>query len=73
MTQTPIKGIHRVKKKLSGGRKVEYHYAWRGGPRFWSSEDAIQAGSASYWAAWHKVVEGREPDTGQFRQIIRAY
>jgi len=26
-------GVHRVKAKLKDGTEVEYHYAWRGGPR----------------------------------------
>ena len=65
-----VKGIHRVKKTLSGGRKVEYHYAWRGGPRFWDSKTAIQKGGAGYWAAYHEAVQSRRSDTGQFRQVI---
>jgi len=26
-------GVHVVKARLAGGARVEYHYAWRGGPR----------------------------------------
>lgn len=28
-----LKGIHRVRKRLSGGKIETYYYAWRGGPR----------------------------------------
>ena len=28
-----LKGVHRVQKRLAGGRIRTYYYAWRGGPR----------------------------------------
>ena len=34
-----MKGIHRVRKPLSGGRVRYYYYAWRGGPMFWAADD----------------------------------
>lgn len=33
MVKMSVKGIHRVKKRLKTGKTVEYHYAWRGGPK----------------------------------------
>lgn len=74
MTRTTrVKGIHRVTKKLSGSRRVRYHYAWRGGPRFWSSDDDTTEGGADYWAAYHAAVASRDPSRGTFRQVIRAF
>lgn len=35
------KGVHRVKRKLVGG-KVRWHfYAWRGGPKFWEDDNRV--------------------------------
>ena len=31
--RVPLKGLHKVKKRLSGGKTQTYYYAWRGGPR----------------------------------------
>jgi integrase len=50
-----------------------YHYAWRGGPRFWSSSSGTPEGGPAYRAAYQKAVEGQQPDTGKFRVVIRAY
>jgi integrase len=74
MTQTkrPVKGIHRVKKKLASG-PAAYHYAWRGGPRFWSSTDRVTEDGPAYWAAYQKAVEGYAPAKGKFRQILQAF
>lgn len=33
VTKSELKGVHRVKGKLSGGAIQVYFYAWRGGPR----------------------------------------
>lgn len=38
-TLPEIPGVHRVRAKLAGGRRVRYHYAYRGGPRFWTEPD----------------------------------
>jgi integrase len=40
----------------------KHHYAWRGGPKFWSSDSDIKEGSAEYVAALAACVE--RPKTG---------
>ncbi len=52
-----MKGIHRVKRKLASGKRVEYHYAWRGGPRFWDSRSGIEKGSPEYSAAYRRAAD----------------
>lgn len=68
-----VKGIHRVRTTLAGGREVRYHYAWRGGPRFWSSDDGVTENGPDYWAAYNEALKERRPDTGRFRQVINAF
>ncbi len=36
-----LEGVHRVRMKVKGGTRV-YHYAWRGGPKFWQSGGDIR-------------------------------
>lgn len=57
MAKIDIRGIHRVRRKLADGTVREHHYAWRGGPKFWSSDDEIKKGSAEYVAAFAATVE----------------
>ena len=33
------KGVHRVKRKLVGGRVRFHFYVWRGGPKFWEGDE----------------------------------
>jgi integrase len=69
----PAKGIHRVKAKLANKTRVEYHYAWRGGPKFWTSTSGIAKHSPDYWAAYHDACAERRPDRGLFREVLNAY
>lgn len=73
MVLVEIKGIHRVTKALAGGKTVIYHYAWRGGPRFWRSDSRITLEGPDYFAAYRAALEQRNPSTGLFREIIIAY
>lgn len=73
MVRVEIKGIHRVTKRLSGGRLVEYHYAWRGGPRFWRSDTGPAKQGPDYWALYQGAVSERDPTKGTFREVLRAY
>ena len=73
MAQIDVKHIHRVKKKLKSGETTEYHYAWRGGPRFYSSTDGFTVNGPEYWAAYNKIIADLTPAQGYFRQIILAY
>ncbi|MFD2175713.1 tyrosine-type recombinase/integrase [Rhodobacter lacus] len=74
MPRIEIKHIHRVTKRLADGTSHEYHYAWRGGPRFWSSRhDAFKKNGPEYFAAYAKACEDRKPSAGTFRQVIGQY
>ena len=53
-----LKGIHRVRKKLSGGEVREYHYAYRGGPKFWTSDSGFAEGSQEYALAFAEALAG---------------
>lgn len=70
---TPVKGIHRTRKKAADGTVVRYHYAWRGGPRFWKSTDRAPEGGPDYWHAYHRAVAQKAPSFGYFRDIIRNF
>ncbi len=52
-----LRGVHRVRRRLADGTLREHHYAWRGGPKFWSSSDPHQKGSPEYLAALAAVVK----------------
>lgn len=68
----PADGVHRVRVK-KGAHIYHYHYAWRGGPRFWSSSDDVPEGSAAYWRAYKAATARTDPDAGTFRMITRAF
>jgi integrase len=65
-------GVHKVKATLANGKKVEYFYAWRGGPR-------IQAkpGTLAFSAEFHKRLREREKlppsAAGSLSELIAAY
>lgn len=80
MPRVELKGIHRVTKKLASGAVREYHYAYRGGPKFWSSESAFDVGSADYLAAFleaskpHLLRAAPKPGQGgSTAAVIRRY
>lgn len=52
MLRNELKGIHRVKKPVKGGAVKEYHYAYRGGSQFWSSESSCKVNSSEYFFAF---------------------
>lgn len=58
MRLNELKGIHRVVKVLARGDVRKYHYAYRGGPQFWSSESPFKVGSAEYI---HAFLEASKP------------
>lgn len=49
-----LKGVHRVVKRLAGGRETEYFYAWRGGPRLEGAP-----GSAEFIASFNAAVSAK--------------
>lgn len=69
MVKVPLKGVHRVVSRLADGRALEYHYAWRGGPRL-----SGKPGSPEYVESYRKAHEGRrQAPQGEFRAIIAEF
>ena len=71
-----LKGVHRAAKRLADGRLVQYHYAWRGGPRFWVSTSGIRVGSMAYIDAYREVCAAhaaRHCTKGTFQEVIDAF
>jgi integrase len=71
-----MKGVHRVRKRLSTGQMTEYHYAWRGGPCFWVKSSGILVGSMEYIDAYREALASRVmPGTvkGTFQEVINEF
>lgn len=75
MARVDLKGIHRVRKTLADGSRIEYHYAWRGkgAPKFWQSDSDTVQGSAAYIAALAAVAPKATAAKGKFREILLAF
>jgi integrase len=73
MVRIDVKGIHRVRYTTTDGQIIHYHYAWRGGPRFWRSDTGPKLGGADYFAAYRDALEARSPAKGLFREVLMAY
>ena len=73
MTRISIKHIHKVRKKLANGKDAEYHYLYRGGPRFWSSSDLVPLGGPAYFELYQEAITETKPSRHKFREIICAY
>mgnify|MGYP006126756989 FL=1 len=73
MPRMNVKHIHKVKKKLSGGKVIYYHYAWRGGPQFYRSDDGFSENGPEYWACYNNILKDLVPAQGYFRQILIAF
>lgn len=64
-----LKGINKVKKKLASGERVEYWYAWKGGPRL-----PGKPGSPEFMAAYNAAVAQRaEPKSGTLQSVLNAF
>lgn len=57
MVRIEFRGVHRVRRRLTDGTMREHHYAWRGGPKYWSSDSGVRKGSAEYAAAFAAAAE----------------
>lgn len=68
-----VKGVHRVRKRLADGRTMEYHYAWRGGPKFWDSSMPFGKHTLDYAGALKdRLMERRDPGDS-FQSLINAF
>ncbi len=64
-----LKGINRVKTTLADGTKVEYWYAWKGGPRL-----PGRPGDDEFMAAYNAAVTRKiEPRSGSLVSITTAF
>jgi integrase len=64
-----LKGVASATKRLADGRKVKYHYAWRGGPKL----DG-EPGSADFIASYNAAVATRKQrPTGTLGHLIAVY
>ncbi|MEM6677327.1 MAG: tyrosine-type recombinase/integrase [Pseudomonadota bacterium] len=73
MVKVRLKGVHRVRRKLSNGKVREHHYAFRGGPRFWSSDSDVKIGSPEYMAAFAEHAQTPKPAQTSASAMIDAY
>lgn len=70
---SPCKGVHRVRKTLVDGSYAEYHYAWRGGPLFWSHESTCRRDGIEYIEAWQRACQAKRDVRGRFQEIINEF
>lgn len=64
-----LKGLNRVKKRLSDGSTVTYYYAWKGGPRLPGAR-----GDPEFVAAYSEATKKRlTPSNDTLQALISAY
>ena len=68
-----LKGVHRVRKTLADGTSVEYHYAWRGGPRIWDKSKSYGPNTIEYVEAYRYATAARTVTKGTFQDIIDEF
>lgn len=68
-----LKGVHRVRKILADGSSVEYHYAWRGGPRIWDNSKSFGKNSIEYVEAFRAATTARTQTKGTFQNVIDEF
>lgn len=69
-----LPGVHRVRVKLASGERVEYHYAYRGGPQIWRTGAAYAVGSPEYLDKLRVVSSpSLVAGAGGIRDLIRKY
>ena len=73
MENKPENRIYRVKSKLKDGTVVQYHYLFRGGPRFWSSKDGSAEDGPAYWDAYAAAMAKLPEHAPIFRKLLRLY
>lgn len=73
MVKVTLKGVHRVRKRLATGQRIEYHYAWRGGPCIWRTGRDFAVGSIDYIAAYQEAQTVKRDVKGTFSEIIEEF
>lgn len=69
--RVPLKGLHKVKKLLAGGKSRTYYYAWRGGPRLSIDPVKDPLGFVSEYNAITKAAN--QPDSESLAGLIVQY
>lgn len=72
MREHKFKGVHRVTKSLSGGANRIYHYAFRGGPKFWDSTMGFGSDSDEYALAYADALRSAGPKTTVARRALTS-
>lgn len=76
-----MKHIHRVKKILACGGTREYHYVFRGGPKFWDTSMGFGSGEPEYYVAYadhmkaflpKKPVDDRKATAGVIARYLAS-
>jgi integrase len=73
MVKVNLKGIHRVRKRLADGTRVEYHYAYRGGPCIWRTGCDYAVGSIEYIQGYQKAQKVERDDQNTFSHVIEQF
>ncbi len=74
-----IKGLHVIAKKLATGQTRYYYYAFRGGPKFWTSEGSRLDGASKrlppeFIQAYSEVMEDeRAPVADSLAMAVMLY
>lgn len=64
-----LKGLHKVRRKLSDGSYRTHYYAWRGGPRVEG-----EAGTPEFIASYNRAVQDRRaPLKNSFASVVSSY
>lgn len=73
------KGIHAVRRKLASGKYRYHYYAWRGGPKFWTSEQPVSEPAPNDFTEALRTAIGASTkrslstDRGTLRALISEY
>lgn len=70
MVKVNLKGIHRIRKRLVDGTRVEYHYAYRGGPCIWRTGYDYAIGSIEYIEGYQAAQRVERDDKHTFAHVI---
>lgn len=65
------KGVHRVRRRVRNGTRYHF-YAWRGGPKFWSSEERSPR-SSSFYQAYSEATKAMTSDLYMTPQMVDEF
>lgn len=69
MVVVRLRGVHSATKRLAGGRRVTYYYAWKGGPRLHGAP-----GSPEFVAGYQEAHQSRKrPEARSLARLVAMY